>query len=265
MVAMRKRVSAETPVTAAPEKAQELPPVPEGAGASALAPEGTVSDQGAGDRLQSVPPATSPDNTLLLRLEEQKRAEALQIEAAKAQQSEQKQGLDKSKLSQRDLDFLAMRPGIEQDQRFLQMAAGLPIAGIGYGTEPFYRILAEAFPAAPPQPQEQPQPPQQMESAMPQQPPQFASEPLHREYTDEEIIAEARRIQSERAQQSHLYSAPPSREPISAATGRPTGTRIQLTAQEREMARMLGQSEIEYAKNKARMLAEKRHGLHPDG
>ena len=49
-------------------------------------------------------------------------------------------------------------------------------------------------------------------------------------------------------------SAPPHRESVSLATGRPTTDRLRLTSEEAEFARMLGLSEADYATQKALML-----------
>jgi hypothetical protein len=49
----------------------------------------------------------------------------------------------------------------------------------------------------------------------------------------------------ERAQ---IVSAPPSRQATNPSSGRPSGTRITLTPEQREIARMSGISEIDYAK-----------------
>jgi hypothetical protein len=157
----------------------------------------------------------------------------------------------KMQLSERDLEWLGQRPGIERDPEFIRMASNMP----GYGTDRFYDILSMAFPVenwrrqeAPPQPTPEPQ---------------LATEPRRHEYSDEEILREAKRIEREHAEAAKLYSAPVSREPPGMSSGqRPM--RIQLSVEERQMAKSLGLSEQEYAKQKARMLTEKKAGFHPD-
>jgi len=55
-------------------------------------------------------------------------------------------------------------------------------------------------------------------------------------------------------------SAPPSRDVPSSATGRPQTNKITLSPAEREAARFSGVSEVEYAKQKQRLLNEKKNG-----
>jgi len=47
---------------------------------------------------------------------------------------------------------------------------------------------------------------------------------------------------------SQIVSAPPSRQATSPASGRPTTTKITLTPEQREVARLSGISEIDYAR-----------------
>lgn len=58
-----------------------------------------------------------------------------------------------------------------------------------------------------------------------------------------------------------VMSAPPTRESISMETGRPTSTRVTLTPEERELCRMNQIPEIEYAKQKLKMIDAKKKGL----
>jgi hypothetical protein len=65
----------------------------------------------------------------------------------------------------------------------------------------------------------------------------------------------ARQVAPRPAMQRHTsVSAPPTRDSISMATGRPTGGRVHLSGEEREFAAMLGLSETDYAAEKQRML-----------
>lgn len=59
-------------------------------------------------------------------------------------------------------------------------------------------------------------------------------------------------------------SAPPSREAPSAS-GRTTPTRVTLTAEERQIAAASGITEIEYAKNKLKLMEMKKAGQYRDG
>jgi hypothetical protein len=61
-----------------------------------------------------------------------------------------------------------------------------------------------------------------------------------------------------------VVAAPPSREAPSA-TGRTTPTRVTLTAEERQIAAASGISEIEYARNKLKLMEMKRAGQYRDG
>jgi hypothetical protein len=199
----------------------------------------------------------SPDNLLRQRVADLGRAEQIQREAqAQIASNMDVRGVNdeppKMQLSQRDLEWLGRRPGIERDPEFLRMASFTP----GYGTDRFYQILDAAFPVENWRRQEPP--------PQPQPEPQLATEPRRHEYTDAEIIAEAKRIQAEQNHNAKLYSAPPSREIPSPASGQRQRF-VQLTAEERQMARSLGLSEAEWARQKLRVAEEKRLGLHQDG
>jgi hypothetical protein len=241
------KATAETPAELVPPSTPEggsivQPVATGGAPAEAAVPAPNIQQQ---------------ENNLRQRIAEQEQAERIQREAYQAQM---RANLDvagpndekpQPKLSQKDLEWLGQRPGVEHDPEFLTMVQNTP----GYGTDRFYQILSVAFPAEryrriEPQPQPQPAP-------------ALATEKRPQDMTDEDIIREAARINGERNANQYLYSAPPSRDIPSAATGRPVA-RITLSHAEREMARLLGQDEVTYAKNKARMLEEKRRGMHPD-
>ena len=61
-------------------------------------------------------------------------------------------------------------------------------------------------------------------------------------------------------QRSPIVSAPVSRETVSATTGRPSNSRITLTPEQREAARMSGIDEITYAQNLVRFNKLKTEG-----
>jgi hypothetical protein len=65
--------------------------------------------------------------------------------------------------------------------------------------------------------------------------------------------------------QSAAVSAPPSRDVPSFSTGKPTNGPVRLTAAQVEIARSLGISEGEYAKQLTRMNGLKSSGVIPDG
>jgi hypothetical protein len=57
-----------------------------------------------------------------------------------------------------------------------------------------------------------------------------------------------------------VTQAPPTREVPSSSTGKPSSTKVTLTAEEREIARINNISEIEYAKQKLKMVELKKSG-----
>lgn len=61
-----------------------------------------------------------------------------------------------------------------------------------------------------------------------------------------------------------IVGAPPSRDTPSAGTGRPTSTRVTLSADERESARASGITDIEYAKQKLALIEAKKSGRYGD-
>lgn len=67
------------------------------------------------------------------------------------------------------------------------------------------------------------------------------------------------------APRKRQFSAPPSRENISAKTGRPTSTQIKLTAEQRAAARMSGIDEVTYARNLQKLQQLKGEGYYNEG
>ena len=67
------------------------------------------------------------------------------------------------------------------------------------------------------------------------------------------------------APQPQMVAAPVSRESVSASTGRPTTTRITLTAAQREAARDAGVDEITYARGLLELERRKQAGLYQNG
>jgi len=61
----------------------------------------------------------------------------------------------------------------------------------------------------------------------------------------------------------HIASAPPSRSEYAGSMPPPgaSNSRVTLSAQEREMAALSGVSEVEYAKNKLKLMQMKKAGL----
>jgi hypothetical protein len=136
-------------------------------------------------------------------------------------------------LSQRDLEFIGARPGVEKDPGFLQMAQGLPMLGIAYGSDRFYRTLESAFPLSDFRRVEQPKPEPDK--------PSFAEE-----------------------SEGPAVSAPISRDTPSMGGGYRSPTQYRLSPTEREIAKASGMSEVEYARNRLRLEDLKRRGLVQD-
>ena len=61
-----------------------------------------------------------------------------------------------------------------------------------------------------------------------------------------------------------MPSAPPSRDVPSASTGRPQSSRIELTPEEREVARLSGIDELTYARNKRELERRKANGMYQE-
>ena len=76
-----------------------------------------------------------------------------------------------------------------------------------------------------------------------------------------EILQAAARIQAARSPEAGFVSAPVTRDTPALSTGKPAA-RIHLSIEERQLAAQLGISEVEYARQKARMNREKALGLH---
>lgn len=62
----------------------------------------------------------------------------------------------------------------------------------------------------------------------------------------------------------NVPSAPPSRDVPSASTGRPQSSRIELTPEEREVARLSGIDELTYARNKRELERRKANGMYQE-
>lgn len=66
------------------------------------------------------------------------------------------------------------------------------------------------------------------------------------------------------ARRTSVPSAPPSRDVPSSTTGRATPSRVELTAEEREFARMSGIDEVTYAKGKLELARRKGTGMYQE-
>jgi hypothetical protein len=260
MVAIRKRPSVENPAASSPLVTAEAVMVDAPSAASV--------------------PASDDRETLRRRLAElesvERNAEALRQRQAEiaAQMVKQQRPPEMPKLSQRDLEFIGARPGIEKDPRLAHMANGLEGAGIAYGSNRFYELLESAFPLSDyrrtePEPKPTPAP-----TPAPAAAPVAAANnngPFAKPETniDSLMLAESRRMEDParepvRYTNASIVSAPPTRESLSLGTGRPMPGRVVLTRDERDLARSCGVSEVEWAKGKQKMEARRKAGLLQD-
>jgi hypothetical protein len=254
MVAIRKR-NAEVPAVSL----DASPPVTAGAGVAMDAP--------------SLPsPVPDTKEALQKRLAELEAAEAKAAQLRQQQAEiraqmvrEQKQP-EAPKLSQRDLEFIGARPGIERDVRMAHMANGLEAAGIAYGTERFYQMMEAAFPLSD---YRRTEPANGNATPEPQPTPQPAPQPHRQRFAKPEtdidalMLADSRRTGAEprREYNGGIHSAPPSRESFSPSTGRPTAGRVVLSADERALARSCGVSDQEWAMGKVKLEQRRKAGL----
>jgi hypothetical protein len=135
----------------------------------------------------------------------------------------------KPEFSERDIEFMGARPGIDKNPEFFQMAQGLPMLGINYGTDRFYNMLESAFPVSDFR---------RVESTKPEtKPPAYAKE-----------------------EDRPVMSAPISRElPSNGYRLGPSSYR--LSPEERQIAKASGMSDVDYARGRLRLEELKRRGL----
>ena len=236
LVALRRRTVSETETTPA-----SVPAAGEGGEG-----EGPSRSQGVGAAVTPTPTLSKPgetDGALQQRLRELQAAERAAAEHMRSQQELinshlriEKEQPQPPEFSQRDLEFLGSRPGIEKDQRFVQMAASLPSFGIHWNTPDFYRTLEAAFPVEHYRRVEQPKP-------EPDKAPAYAEE----------------------VEDQPPVSAPISGEVPSGGRYVPSASSYRLSPEEREIARASNMSEVDYARNRLRLEEMKRRGLVQDG
>ena len=190
---------------------------------------------------ESLPPQAA-EAALQQRLRELQQAEDYQrdmqqrLQAAVKPEPTPKQQ-EAPAFSERDLAFMGARPGIERDAQFLQTAQALSQT-IGYGSDKFYSTLEHIFPIS------------DFRRVEPETP---------------AIVENVERIVEQPARpRGPVVSAPVSRDIPSAGTGRPSNSRVALTALELEIARQSGVSPTEYARGKIRLMDEKSRGHHRD-
>src|SRR5262249_42754263 len=126
------------------------------------------------------------------------------------------------------------------------LAANLPAMGIPYGSERFYQTLEAAFPIS------KDTETRSEEPVMPR----FATSPQNEE--ERAFVEEA-----EKEMPDFVPSAPVSR-PSWNANGKHSQTSVHLTKDERDLARSLGMSEVDYARNKLLLEERRAAGLLQD-
>ena len=144
MVALRKRTPSPPPPhqITQPQTADELAP-------QTLPPAAPVGVAASHSPDAAAPNIEASDDRDVLRkrLEELRQAEEAaarqrQAEIIAAMQIDAPQRQEKPQLTERDLEFLGARPGIDRDPEFIRLASSIP----GYGTDRFYKMLEAAFP-----------------------------------------------------------------------------------------------------------------------
>jgi hypothetical protein len=149
------------------------------------------------------------------------------------------------------------REALAADMPRVHRALRAALAAGPRGSDQYFQTLESEYSRLKAQPQphqaqhEEP-PPRQQRPAQPE--PQFATE----EMDDEPLPA---------APVQHtgpVVSAPVTREAISFSDGKPSDSKVVLTAMEREAARFSGVEETEYARQKMRLLQLQKQGFYND-
>ena len=207
MVSLRKKPQSRreaelSPAVGTPSQGAKVPP---------------VTDE---PQLEQAETEINPVEQAAQRSIEQKLAEAERTETLQRQPPPQPQ----PQLSQRDMDFLARRPGIAQDPK-LQIVAQAFASQHEYGSPDFYEALESAFPVA--------------------------------------DYRQTKPASSRQQSPVGGVSAPISREPASWSTGRPlSDSTLRLTQQEHDLAVTIGITPEAYLEGKRRMISEKQAGFH---
>jgi len=244
MVAIRQRRGAGS-AEVGPVAADVPAPVPTSPAPAAEALEATS------EALPEPMPPQPAESALQARLREMQAAEEAQqqyqrdmqerLQAAVKPEPTPKQQ-EAPGFSERDLAFMGARPGIERNAQFLQTAQALSQT-IGYGSDKFYSTLEHIFPVS----------------------------DFRRVEPETPAIVEPIIEQQPARPRGPVTQAPPSRQSVSAGTGRPMGSKVALTALEKEIAlstRQPGMTDqqalIEYSRNKLRLQSEKQAGFYRD-
>jgi len=122
-------------------------PSPEGARSAEGAGARVINGAGSADNVALAPP--SNESALRDLLAAQDRAEQYQRDFQKQLASQMLPDApqpEPPKLSERDLEFIGARPGIDKDPRLGHAAVSLEQLGIRWGTDRFYETLGSMFP-----------------------------------------------------------------------------------------------------------------------
>ena len=193
----------------------------------------------------SVPfPPGQDANALQAQLAAVQQAEAAQREAfeqqrqiAAAMQIERQQPKEPPQLSERDLQFLGARPGIQSDPTFSQSIAALAHV-YQYGSDDFYKAMEMKYPVS---------------NFRRVEPKQHEDSPPPR-IVEREEPKPSRRV---------VTSAPVSRNESGAPSSyTPSPSSVKLSPAEREIAAGAGMSDADYARNKLRLAKLKESGFY---
>jgi hypothetical protein len=269
MVALRKRQrpQEQREPAPAPEKIEsEIPAL----AVPPAAPE-PVSAAPADDRakLSAAPAALQPphdENALLRRLAELEQAQMLSQQLIAAQQQQiaahmqlsPEERIARLAIPESAKAWLAAHPEYLSDasknQRIGQLhQEAMDLGGHEAFSPSYYEYIERAEGLRPQQAEAPPAPKREPTVRHMPPPPQLATEirPADKPVPPARI--------------GPVVSAPPVRESVSLSNGRPSPGRIHLSPAEREIARMSGISEADYARGKQRMEERRRNGLLQDG
>jgi hypothetical protein len=260
-VQRQQPISEPAPAPAVAEKPETEIPAATPQPVSAAPTDDSASSEGLAAPNEAVAP---PPDDLRKRLDELRQAEQMHHAMLEANMQP-----EQPRLTEWDQRFLDQRPGILGDKGFHTVVNTMLAHGIRHGSPQWNDILERSFPLSQAEQQETPQQPS---SPPPREAPVYSSPPrpmngAPRYATvgpDDRAIEEIAAVR-QAASRGPLVSAPPSRESMSASTGRPSSnTRITLTATERALAHASGISEELWAKGKLELARRKAAGLLQD-
>jgi hypothetical protein len=193
-------------------------------------------------------PQSGPDVSVLqAQIAAQKQAELVQQQAFEAQrQIAAQMAIEKTpkqeppQLSERDLEFLGARPGIQSDPSFNQSVAALAHV-YKYGSDDFYKAMELKYPVS-----------------------DFRRlEPKHQEDRPDAPAFMETKMEEKPAQRRVVVSAPVSRSgQPSGGDYSPSPSRVKLSAAERQIAAQSGLTDAQYAEQKIKMERLKASGFY---